>query len=106
MTETVRLRAKGTFKSQYGMVRRGEIFWSEPGYAKLMVQKGNAEYEPSDREVRPERTQVIKEALSGKDPLPESLPDPVPQTQGEQPTNGQEIPASASPRGRRSRRKM
>jgi hypothetical protein len=104
---SVRLRAKGTFKSQYGMVRRGEIFWSEPSYAKLMVQKGNAEYEENDKdEMRPQRTQVVPEAPQGKDPAPESQPDPLPQTQGDPVTNGPVRRSSVSRRVRRSPAKM
>ena len=106
--ETVRLRAKGTFNSQYGMVRRGEIFWSEPGYANDMIRNGNASREPDEAPLlEPQRTAVIPKApLPGKEPATENLPDPSPQRiSGEALDNGQDKPVSASPRGRRSRRK-
>jgi hypothetical protein len=109
--ESIRLRARGTFKSQYGMVRRGEIFWSEPTYAKLMVQKGNADFEPSAMDERPkpiiepQRNQAVKEAPQGKDPTPEEHPDPPPQVRGEPITNGPAKHAYVSPRAPRSRRR-
>lgn len=112
MTETVRCRARVRFNSNYGPVRAGDIFWSEPTYAEQMRRRGNVTLvEAAD--VRPSRRQAFpiapatKEGAPGKEPAPaEQQPaPPAAPSEGEAPAAGTARPASASPRDRRSRRK-
>lgn len=106
--DTMRLRARVTFNSeQYGKIRAGEVFWSDPGYAKAMVQRNNAVYEP-EANPEPDRKAVITAApLPGKEPTTESAPDPSPDRTSDAPLDdGAEKPVFASPPVRRSRKKM
>lgn len=107
MSVNLRMRARVTFRSEeYGKIRAGEIYWSDPGYAKDMIRLKNAVLEPLPVENKPQRTQVIPQAPQpGKEPTTESAPDPSPENQADEATgSGRARRASVLPQVRRSRK--
>lgn len=118
--ESIRLRALKTFhSSDYGRINAGEVFWSEPSYAKEMIKLNNAKLEeieePATRVapiVTPDNNRMLEGPDSGKDPSTESEPDPLPQVQSGEPSesaeatdNGPARRSSASRPAPRSRKK-
>jgi hypothetical protein len=106
--DNIRVRAKATFNSRYGMVRGGEIFWCEEDYAREMEKIGNVTRE-SVPEPKPQNNRAFKQAPSvGKEQATENLPPPSPlpeRTSGERMGSGAKKPAYASPQARRSRKR-
>lgn len=108
MSDTVKCRASARFDSQYGPVRPGEIFWSEPSYAEEMRKKGNVTIVRDDP--KPSRNQAFDQApetKQGKEPAAattSALPPIAPSTD-EAAIAGSARPASASRPAPRSRRR-
>ena len=106
MSDVVQARALTTFKSQYGLIRTGQIFTSDKSYADEMVLKRNVEIVPST--LKPDRRQAFAAAPrnAGKGHATEQPPSlsPSPDTADPQ-ANGPEKPASSSRVVRRSKRK-
>lgn len=102
----MQVRARKVFRSEYGMVRIGNVFTCEPSLAKEYEKLGNVEILPDAP--GPDRIQARTTAPHIKSGKVESTenpqPSPNPSTAGSR-DDGEERPLSALPPGRRSRKK-
>jgi hypothetical protein len=100
-------RARKVFKSEYGLMRIGNIFTCEPGLAKEYAKLGNVEIIP-ERFGDDRRTQDIKGApriKTGKELETENPPPSPNPIMAVSKIDGQGKPLLVSPPGRRSRRR-
>lgn len=102
----MQVRARKAFKSEYGMVRIGNIFTCEPSLAKEYEKLGNVEIVPE--KFGPDRIQARTTAphiKTGKVESTEPPLSPVDQVTADLREGGQAAQSPASPPGRRSRRR-
>ena len=103
----MQVKARKAFKSEYGLVRIGNIFTCEPSLAKQYEKLGNVEILPDP--VGPDRIQARTTAphvKSGKEsPTENPQPSPNPSTAGSTDVGAGRL-SSVSPPARRSRKKM
>lgn len=100
-------RARKVFKSEYGLMRIGNVFTCEPSLAKEYERLGNIEILP-DKFGDDRRTQALTAApriKAGKE-LPTENPPPSPNpTTADSKAGGLTTLSSALPPARRSRRR-
>lgn len=102
----MQVRALVDFHSQYGRIRKGQIFSSEPSYANEQLRLCHVEI----IEEKPAHAPTAPGKVESSDAPPtqqESMAQPSPTSPDTEPTadDGQARQSSASPRARRSRRK-
>jgi hypothetical protein len=100
-------RARKVFKSEYGMMRIGNIFTCEPSLAKEYARLGNIEILP-DKFGDDRRTQALSAApriKEGKELPTENPPPSSNLTMADSKAAGLTTMPSASPRVPRSRRR-
>ena len=99
-------RARKVFKSEYGLMRIGNIFTCEPLLAQQYARLGNVEILPE--KFGPERTQVITAAPRIKEGKGSSTENPPPSPNpitADSKIGGEVKPSFVSPPVRRSRRR-
>jgi hypothetical protein len=103
---SMQCKARKAFKSEYGLMRIGNIFTCEPSLAKEYARLGNVEILPD--KFGPDRIQALTTApriKEGKE-LPTENPPPSPNPiTADSKVDGLITMPSASRPGRRSRRK-
>lgn len=100
-------RARKVFKSEYGLMRIGNVFTCEPALAQQYARLGNVEILPE--KYGPERTQAITAAPRIKQGKGSSTGNPPPspdQITAVSKIDGEAKPLLVSHPVRRSRRKM
>lgn len=100
-------RARKVFKSEYGMMRIGNIFTCEPSLAQQYAKLGNVEILP-DKFGDDRRTQALTTApriKSGKELPTENPPPSTNPITADSKVDGLTTMPSASRQGRRSRRR-
>ena len=99
-------RARKVFKSEYGLMRIGNVFTCEPALAHEYARLGNVEILPE--KYGPERNQALTAApriKSGKGSSTENPPPSPSPVTADSKTDGATTRSLVSPPGRRSRRR-
>jgi hypothetical protein len=98
-------RALKTFKGRYGLLRSGQIFSSEKGYADALRQKNMVVILPDDPQ--PSRIQAFERAplTQHAGPPAQNPPPPVAPDTADPKADGKEKPSASSHPAPASRRK-